>query len=98
MQLGAARTLLTEETEAQGPVVEAERLARQAGAELTTLIRELRPPDLESKTLAEALQEYVSAWSRQNGIGADFKTDGFFSIPLAGDETLFRVTQEALAN
>jgi signal transduction histidine kinase len=98
MQLGAARTLLNEETEAYGPVDEAERLARQAGAELTTLIRELRPPDLERKTLAEALHEYINAWSRQNGIGANFKTDGVSSIPLAGDETLFRVTQEALAN
>ena len=98
MQLGAARTLLNGETEAYGPVDEAERLARQAGAELTTLIRELRPPDLERKTLAEALHEYINTWSRQNGIGAKFKTDGVSSIPLAGDETLFRVTQEALAN
>jgi signal transduction histidine kinase len=98
MQLGAARALLNEENQAYGPVMEAERLARQAGAELTTLIRELRPAGLESKTLAEALQEYVTAWSRQNGIAADVKVDGVSSIPLASEETLFRVAQEALAN
>jgi signal transduction histidine kinase len=98
MQLGAARALLNEENKAYGPVTEAERLARQAGAELTTLIRELRPPNLERKTLLEALQEYVADWSRQNGIAAALKVDGVASIPLVGDETLFRVAQEALAN
>jgi signal transduction histidine kinase len=98
MQLGAARALLNEENKAYGPVMEAERLARQAGAELTTLIRELRPAGLESRTLAEALQELVTAWSRQNGIAADLKVGGAASIPFANEETLFRVAQEALAN
>jgi signal transduction histidine kinase len=98
MQLGAARALLKEENPAYGPITEAERLARQAGAELTTLIRELRPAGLESKTLAEALQEYVTDWSRQNRIAVDLKADRASSIPLANEETLFRVAQEALAN
>jgi len=96
--LGAARALLNEEDQAYSPVIEAERLARQAGAELTTLIRELRPANLESKPFSEALQEYVTAWSRQNGIIADLRVDGVLSIPSPGDEILFRVTQEALAN
>jgi len=98
MQLGAARALLNKDNPAYSPVTEAEGLARQAGAELTTLIRQLRPPHLESKMLPEALQEYVTDWSRQNGIAADVKVDGVSSISLAGDETLFRVAQEALAN
>jgi len=98
MQLGAARALLNEENQVYGPVTEAERLARQAGAELTTLIRELRPPNLERKTLSEALQEYVTAWSSQNGITADLRMDGVSTVPLTHDETLFRVVQEALAN
>jgi len=98
MQLGAARALLNEENQVYGPLTEAERLARQAGAELTTLIRELRPPNLERKTLSEALQEYVTAWSSQNGITADLRMDGVSLVPLTHDETLFRVVQEALAN
>ncbi len=98
MQLGAARTLLNDQNPAYGPVAEAEQLARQAGTELTTLIRQLRPPHLESKTLPEALQEYVADWSRQNGIDSDVNVDGVSSTSLAADEALFRVAQEALAN
>jgi signal transduction histidine kinase len=98
MQLGAARVLLDQESQAYDPVSEAERLSRQAGAELTALIRELRPAGLESKALAEALRDYVASWSRQNGISARLNTDQAASIPLPGDETLFRVAQESLAN
>lgn len=98
MQLGAARTLLKEDEQAYAPVVEAERLAKQASTELTTLIRELRPPGLERKSLSDALREYVMEWSRQNGIRADLNVDGVPSKPLPADETLFRVAQEALAN
>lgn len=98
MQLGAARALLNEEHPAQAPVSEAEQLARQAGAELTTLIRELRPPGLERKTLDLTLQEYVTEWSRQNGIAADVKVNGASSVTAPGADTLFRVAQEALAN
>jgi NarL family two-component system sensor histidine kinase LiaS len=98
MQLGAARTMLNDQNPAYAPITEAEQLARQAGAELTTLIRQLRPPHLESKTLPEALQEYVADWSRQNGIASDVNVDGVSSTSLAGDEALFRVAQEALAN
>src|SRR6185503_10441024 len=60
MQLGAAKTSLSETDKAYSSVAEAERLAQQAGAELTTLIHELRPPPLESKTLAAGLQDYVT--------------------------------------
>ena len=98
MQLGAARVLLDDGNQAYGPVTEAERLAKQAGAELTTLIRELRPSGLEHKTLDTALREYVTQWSRQNGIAADLKLNGASSVPMTSEDTLFRVAQEALAN
>lgn len=98
MQLGAARALLAEGNPAYAPVTEAERLAKQAGAELTTLIRELRPAGLERKSLAAALRDYVTEWSRQTGIAADLNVDGapFSAAPV--EQTLFRVAQEALAN
>jgi NarL family two-component system sensor histidine kinase LiaS len=98
MQLGAARATLGEGESAYRPITEAERLAKQASAELTTLIRELRPAGLDSKPLSEVLRTHVEDWSRQNGIRADFIVDGNFPNDLPEGEALFRVTQESLAN
>jgi len=98
MQLSAARTALSEADKSYQSVVEAERLAQQAGAELTTLIHELRPPGLESKTLANAIHEYMEEWSRQNKIEAKIKIDSIISAGVQMEQALFRVLQEALAN
>jgi signal transduction histidine kinase len=98
MQLGAARTLLEDGHRAYSPVSEAERLAKQAGAELTTLIRELRPPSLESKTLAVALQDYVTQWSRGNNIQTHLHVDPELPLSVSEEQAFFRVVQEALSN
>jgi signal transduction histidine kinase len=98
MQLSAARTALSESDKAYQSVVEAERLAQQAGAELTTLIHELRPPGLEKKTLADAVREYVEEWSRQNRIVAQTNIDSTIVVDEKVEQALFRVLQEALAN
>ena len=98
MQLSAARTSLSVTDKVYQSVTEAERLAQQAGAELTTLIRELRPPGLESKTLTTAIREHVEVWSRQNKIEADMNLQENVSVDWQAEQTLFRVLQEALAN
>lgn len=98
MQLSAARTALSETDKSYQSVVEAERLAQQAGAELTTLINALRPPGLESKTLANAIREHLEEWSRQNKIEAEIKIDSTISAGVQMEQALFRVLQEALAN
>ena len=98
MQLSAARTALSETDKAYQPVIEAERLAQQAGAELTTLINALRPPELESKTLANAIREHVDVWSRQNRIASETKIDTTVTVNPQIEQALFRVLQEALAN
>lgn len=98
MQLGAAKALLTEENPAYEPVTEAERLAKQAGAELTTLIRELRPPSLERKTLAQALRDYITDWARRNNIETGINIDDDLSLSATEEDAFFRVVQEALSN
>lgn len=98
MQLSAARTSMSESDKAYQSVAEAERLAQQAGAELTTLIRELRPPGLEKKALPSAIREHVEEWSRQNKIEAEMNIDENLSVDLQAGQALFRVLQEALAN
>jgi len=98
MQLSAARTTLSESDKAYPPVAEAERLAQQAGAELTTLINALRPPGLESKSLADAIREHTDVWSRQNNIESETHIDPTVSVNQQTEQALFRVLQEALAN
>jgi signal transduction histidine kinase len=98
MQLSAARTALSESDKAYSSVTEAERLAQQAGAELTTLINALRPPGLESKSLADAIREYAAVWSRQNSIASEVEVDSAVSVNQQIEQALFRVLQEALAN
>jgi NarL family two-component system sensor histidine kinase LiaS len=98
MQLSAARTALSETDKAHASVVEAERLAQQASAELTTLIHELRPPSLERKSLTDAVREHVNEWTRQNKIETEINMDGEISASLNVEQALFRVLQEALAN
>ncbi len=97
MQLSAARTSITESDKAYSSVMEAERLAQQAGAELTTLIHQLRPPGLERKSLIDAVKEHVNEWTRQNNIEAEMNISDV-SVSLNAEQALFRVLQEALAN
>jgi NarL family two-component system sensor histidine kinase LiaS len=98
MQLSAAQTMLSESDKAFSAVTEAEQLAQQAGAELTTLINALRPPGLESRTLPTAIQEYVKEWSRQNKIETEVNIDSTISLVPQLEQALFRVLQEALSN
>jgi len=98
MQLSAARTSMSKTDKAYQSVTEAERLAQQAGAELTTLIRELRPPGLEKKSLPDAIREQVDIWSRQNKIESEMNIDENVSVDLQAEQALFRVLQEVLAN
>jgi len=98
MQLSAARMALSETEKAYQPVLEAERLAQQAGTELTTLIHELRPPGLERKSLADAIREHMDEWSRQNKIASQINIDAGVTVNVQIEQALFRVLQEALAN
>jgi signal transduction histidine kinase len=99
MQLGAAQTMLENDpTTAKTHLQEAEQLARQAQQELTGLIQELRPAALEGRGLVDALRGYSEDWSRRTAITALVKVSGERPLPLAVEQPLFRVAQEALAN
>lgn len=99
MQIGATKILLRRDIDAaEGRLLEAEKLVRQAQQELTTLIRELRPVALEDKGLMDALREMVTSWSQQTGIVANVRVDGTQAMPLMVEEALFRIAQEALSN
>jgi NarL family two-component system sensor histidine kinase LiaS len=99
MQLGAARSLLaTDPDEAARHLAEAEQLAKQSQQELAGLIQELRPSDLNKRSLVEALRTFVEDWSRRTMMTADFQAQDERPLPLPVEQALFRVAQEALAN
>jgi len=98
MQLSAARTSLSETDKAYLSVTEAERLAQQAGAELTSLINALRPPSLERKSFLEAIREHVDEWSRQTNIEITLSADDKLPLNTNEEQVFYRVIQEALSN
>ncbi len=99
MQLAAARECVqTTPDDVAIPLAEAERLIQSAGRELTRLIRELRPAELEGKGLGRALGKYVRAWSDRTGIAAELRTQGGRETAIDSEQALYRVAQEALSN
>jgi NarL family two-component system sensor histidine kinase LiaS len=99
MNLGAAQELWEHDpAAARGRVAAAFDLARRSQQELTTIIRTLRPVELEGKGVRQALREYVARWPEQSGVAATWASEGDGALPLPVEEALFRVTQEALAN
>ena len=99
MQVGAAREMIPEDAEtAIQRLDEAERLSRQAQAELTTIIQELRPATLPERNFSSALKEYITDWSQLNKIDSEFRMGDECSLPAEVEQAIFRVTQEALSN
>jgi NarL family two-component system sensor histidine kinase LiaS len=98
-QISTAKRLLSHDPEkAMGHIEEAEGLTDGLRQELTSLIQELRPPELEGKGLAAAVRDYSEDWSRQNGIELDLRLKGERVLALEVEQAIFRIVQEALAN
>jgi signal transduction histidine kinase len=66
--------------------------------ELTSLILELRPVDLEGGGLAPALHDYAIDWAHHSDIEIDMRLGDGRALPLDIEQTFFRIAQEALAN
>lgn len=76
----------------------AEQLLQTVGRELTRLIREMRPAELEGKGLPGALRELCDDWSRETGIACEVRTQCERTLSLRRAQEMFRVAQEALNN
>lgn len=99
VQIELARSLLAQDSAAvQEHLDFADELSYQVQQELTTLISALRPADLQAKGFLTALRDYVTTWSRQCGIVADLSLPEICLLSPLIEETLWRVTQEALSN
>ncbi len=99
MQIRAARNLLqSDPAEAEKRLSEAESLIKASQQELSLLITELRPAALEDQGLTGALRAYLATWNEYSRIPATLQVTGERRLPLALEQTLFRVAQEALSN
>jgi len=98
MQIWSAQLLLDTNTSAvKQQLATVEHLLGQAQQELSTLIYQLRPLALVEKPLAEALRDYCEQWAHQHSMTLELDIEEV-ALSLNADETLFRVTQEALSN
>ncbi len=98
-QLAAAAALLEQDSQAAKPhLLEAEKLVDKVRKELTSLILELRPVDLEGGGLAPALHSYAVDWAHHSDIEINMQVHGERPLPLEVEQTLFRIAQETLAN
>jgi PAS domain S-box-containing protein len=97
---GAARMLL----ERGAPGVDAKldelaELARDALAEMRSLIFELRPGSLAEEGFAPALRKHVAAVQGRTGLVIRLDVDpGLPRLPLSIEDALYRIAQEAVHN
>jgi PAS domain S-box-containing protein len=77
-----------------------EEIALHLDSEVSFLAWEMRPPVLDETHFADALERYVTEWSRYSEIEAEFDAGGTSDMKFDEEvETnLYRITQEALNN
>ena len=98
-QLGTALTLCDRDPSgAKEHLLEADKLVDSVRKELTNLVNELRLQSVEGQDFSELLNEYTLDWSQRSRIDLDIHVDGNDELSLETRESLFRITQEALAN
>ena len=98
-QLEAAAGLEADAKERRAHLEKALALARQSLGEARRSVRALRPAELESSQLQEAIGKLASEWSVVSGVPVLIQTVGEPS-PLAPEVevTIFRLVQESLTN
>ncbi|HEX6479777.1 MAG TPA: histidine kinase [Ktedonobacteraceae bacterium] len=98
MAVGAAREQVQMLPQVEQILEEAERLAKEAQQELTSLIRTLHPAPGALRGLKPALQELCQDWSQRTHIHVDLAIPEVIPLASWGEQEIFRVVQEALAN
>lgn len=77
---------------------ELQNTSQEALAEMRLLIFELRPPVLQEDGLVAALRTRLSAVEGRSGLKTELTADIKTRLPLAVEEGLYRIAQEALNN
>ncbi len=101
MQLEAAKGAATQHNIAEitNRIERASELARSSLAEARRSVRALRLPSLQSGRLSLAIENLLKRMTDGSGLQAEFQADGLEGLLSADcEETLLRITQEALTN
>ena len=75
-----------------------QELARDALAEMRTLVRELRPSSVVDEGLTASLQRLAALRLRREGLSVDLHVNGEEAGSVDVKETVFRTAREALTN
>ena len=100
MNLSAIKSLIKKNPDKALEQIEmTSNIAKQARNELSTLIYTLLPAQLENQDLEIALKEYINVWEKNSGISVVYRTHGQkVDLPEVVEQSIFRITQEALSN
>ena len=83
---------------AAGYLAELQETAREGMRDMRLLIFQLHPPVLETEGLVAALQARLAAVEGRAGLQTEFRVEGERRLPIAVEEELYWIAQEALNN
>jgi signal transduction histidine kinase len=83
-------------SDAESHFTELSKTAQSALREMRLLLYELRPLELETESLLDAIQFRLDAVERRSGIKARLIAEYKFKLPLHVEQELYRIVQEAL--
>jgi signal transduction histidine kinase len=81
-----------------GYLAELQETAREGMRDMRLLIFQLHPPVLETEGLVAALQARLAAVEGRAGLQTEFRVEGERRLPIAIEEELYWIAQEALNN
>jgi signal transduction histidine kinase len=100
-QLGSAISKLdrdADKNDIKQSLIQAQDAINTVRRELTDLIHELSPPEMEDRSLADAIQQYATEWAHSSEIEVNLDVEQDQELPPEGRQALYRMIQEALAN
>lgn len=100
LNLETLKEHLGEQSEFAEQISQTQMIARKLDSDLEFLAWELRPAALEELGLAASIEGFITDWSKQFAVAAEFHTAGLASVRLPSEveNNLYRIAQEALNN
>lgn len=95
---GAMATMNDHPDKASEYLRQADDLLHEIRNDLTVLINELRPMELQETSLLDAIGNYLENWSKKNDIKVDFASGEPLELDEETETAVFRLIQEATSN